>query len=144
MGRVAIVTGAAHGIGRACAKHLVNVGYHVVGADLDIDALTGWVKNEGMEAAVDLHRLDVADVEAGVKLVEAAVTAHGGVDALANVAGYTKRQTIDTINTDEWTRMFNVLVRGPIFLTKNGSRGSYSPQSIRFDRTGKLDSLRSC
>ena len=118
MGRVAIVTGAAHGIGRACAKRLVALGYHVVAADLDIDALTAWVKNEGMEEAVDLHLLDVANIEADVELVETAVTTHGGVDALANVAGYTEHQAIDTIDTAEWTRMFNVLVRGPIFLTQ--------------------------
>ena len=118
MGRVAIVTGAAHGIGQACAKRLVILGYHVVGADLDIDALAAWVKNERMEEAIDTHVLDVGDIESGINLVETAIDTHGGVDALANVAGYTKRQAIDTIETDEWTRMFNVLVRGPIFLTQ--------------------------
>ena len=115
---VAIVTGAAHGIGRACVERLAADDYQVVAADLDGATLSDWVEQAGLQESVEARTLDVADVAAGQALVAATVDAHGRVDALANVAGYTKRQSLDEIDTEIWNSMLNVLVRGPVFLTK--------------------------
>ena len=115
---VAIVTGAAHGIGRACVERLAADGYRVVAADVDGDALSGWVAQAGLRDAVEAKVLDVADVAAGQALVAGAVADHGRVDALANVAGYTRRQSLEEIDTETWDDMLAVLVRGPVFLTQ--------------------------
>ena len=115
---VAIVTGTAHGIGRACVERLAADGYQVVAADIDGTALSAWVQHAGLRDSVETHSLDVADVAAGQALVAATVAAHGHVDALANVAGYTNRQSLEEIDTDVWNSMLDVHVRGPVFLTK--------------------------
>lgn len=114
----AIVTGAAHGIGRACVERLAADGYRVVAADVDGAALSDWVERSGLQDSVQARTLDVADVPAGQALVADTVAAHGRVDALANVAGYTRRQSLEDIDTDAWNSMLDVLVRGPVFLTK--------------------------
>ena len=115
---VAIVTGAAHGIGRACVERLANDGYQVVAADVEKEALSDWVEQAELADAVEARALDVADVHAGQALVTETVAAHGRVDALASVAGYTRRQSLEEIDTDIWNDMLAVHVRGPVFLTK--------------------------
>lgn len=118
MPSVAIVTGAAHGIGRACVERLAADGYQVVATDSDGRALSNWVQQIGLQDSVETRTLDVADVPAGQTLVADTIAAHGRVDALANVAGYTRRQSLEEIDSDIWNAMLDVLVRGPVFLTK--------------------------
>ena len=118
MSQVAIVTGAARGIGRACVERLVTDGYRVVACDIAIDELRQWVDSSPLNEGITAHKLDVADVEAGQQLVSETVKMHGRVDALANVAGYTNRQALFEIDTASWRTMCNVLVRGPVFMTK--------------------------
>lgn len=115
---VAIVTGAAHGIGRACVERLAADGYRVVASDVDGDDLSSWVEQAGLRDSVEARTLDVADISAGQALVSDTVASYGRVDALANVAGYTRRQLLEEIDTDIWNGMLDVLVRGPVFLTK--------------------------
>lgn len=115
---VAIVTGAAHGIGRACVERLAADGYRIVATDVDGEALSDWVEQSGLNDSVEARELNVADVPAGQALVADSVAAHGRVDALANVAGYTRRLSLEEIDTRIWNDMLAVHVRGPVFLTK--------------------------
>ena len=118
MSRVAIVTGAARGIGRSCVERLVTDGYRVVACDIDIDELHRWTAASPLSESVTAQWLDVADVEASQQLVATTVETHGKIDALANIAGYTDRRTLVEIDTASWIRMCNVLVRGPVFMAK--------------------------
>jgi NAD(P)-dependent dehydrogenase (short-subunit alcohol dehydrogenase family) len=115
---VAIVTGAAHGIGRACVERLAADGFQVVASDIDGEALSTWVEQSGFSDSVRARTLDVTDVPAGQALVADTVATCGRVDALANVAGYTSRQSLEEIDTYIWNSMLDVMVRGPVFLTK--------------------------
>lgn len=114
---VAIVTGAAHGIGRACAARLASDGYIVVATDVD-DA----VHAQAVEGRIETHELDAADIPAGRCLVQDVAGRHGGVDALVNNAGFTERRAVEQLETDEWRRMLDVHVRGPLFLIQAVSR----------------------
>ena len=79
-GKVAVVSGAARGIGRATAEQFAREGYATVGFDISTDAAEppdGW----------ELRRCDVADEAQVSELFKAIDEEHGRVDALANVAG---------------------------------------------------------
>jgi len=93
-GRVAIVTGAADGIGRATADAFVAAGATVVGLD---------VQTSGRP---ELVAVDVTDEAAVTEVVARVVAEHGRVDALANVVGGSKPgKTVLDLTLDEWNRM---------------------------------------
>jgi NAD(P)-dependent dehydrogenase (short-subunit alcohol dehydrogenase family) len=120
---VALVTGAARGIGRACAQRLGRDGYLVVAADIDggtLDACVRELQTEGV--SIEGRRLDVADTVAGRRLVEQVVATHGRIDALINNAGFTERVFVQDLTTQAWERMLAVHVRGPVFLTQAVAR----------------------
>ncbi len=114
---VALVTGAAHGIGQACAARLASDGYLVVATDID-DA----VHAQAVEGRIETHVLDAADIAAGRSLVDDVSRRLGGVDALVNNAGYTERRSIEQLETAEWRRMLDVHVRGPMLLIQAVAR----------------------
>jgi len=98
--RSALVTGAASGIGQACARRLVEDGLTVAGADLDVDAI---------ESPVSAYRLDVADPLA----VNALIEELGGVDVLVNSAGVVgPNMAIWDVSNEAWERTFAVNVTG--------------------------------
>ncbi len=89
--RVAIVTGASRGIGRAIAERLARDGRHVVGVARSIDGLAG--VGEAIAAAggsFEPRACDIGDTKAFGELVEAVAEQHGRLDILVNNAGITK------------------------------------------------------
>ncbi|OZI71565.1 SDR family NAD(P)-dependent oxidoreductase [Bordetella genomosp. 12] len=109
--RVALVTGAAQGIGRAIAARLLCDGFIVVVADL----------RNAQKAAEALGPdawgidLDVSDASQVQRMIEQVVERHGRLDALVNNAGiYTslKKKPFDQIPLEEWRRVFEVNVEG--------------------------------
>jgi 3-oxoacyl-[acyl-carrier protein] reductase len=116
-GRVAIVTGAASGIGRATALALADLGCNVlVGyARSETEALATAAEIERRGARAIAVRGDVADDAACRATVDAAVRAWNRLDILVNSAGTTvfvPHAELDAITTDAWDRIFAVNVRG--------------------------------
>lgn len=116
-GRVALLTGAASGIGRATAQRFVEEGATVVGADLDEDGLAGTAELVGGGPGT-FHptRLDVTDRADGVTVVERAVAEHGRLDVLANIAGVTRIHHFLEATEAEVDLMLAVNAKGPLFL----------------------------
>jgi 3-oxoacyl-[acyl-carrier protein] reductase len=116
--QVAIVTGAAHGLGRAYARHLASLGAAVVIADLDIDAANAVAEEVtaagGRASAV---HVDVSDSTMVDAMAAAAVREFGRIDVLVNNAAIfltvgMSRVPFDDITVAEWDRMMAVNVRG--------------------------------
>jgi NAD(P)-dependent dehydrogenase (short-subunit alcohol dehydrogenase family) len=121
-GRVAVVTGAAGGIGRWLAAGLGAAGAAVLVTDVDEGPLadvTSTLREAGIEAAaeiVDLQRDDAADV-----LVEVAVERLGGVHVLVNNAAVNKRTPILEMDPETWDWITRLDLRLPYFLSRRAA-----------------------
>jgi len=118
-GRVAIVTGAARGIGRAVVRRFAEEGATVVGVDIVADELLRHVADLA-EAGYPVSAA-VADItlEAdAARVVADAVAAHGRVDVLANVAGIIVETTVEATTPEAWDRVLAVNLRGPFLLCR--------------------------
>lgn len=114
MSRVAIVTGAASGIGLACAERLAADGMQVVLADVNEKAGAGHAKRlGGTFVAADLTQRDGCR-----KLVDASLQAYGTVHVLVNNAGYQHVSPIEDFPEDQWERMLALMLTAPFLLTR--------------------------
>jgi 3-oxoacyl-[acyl-carrier protein] reductase len=114
-GRVAVVTGAARGIGLGIAERLSAAGASVVVADIDGATAQKSAKTLNGRAIAVEH--DVRDGESSKRLREKALDAFGRVDILVNNAGVgPKPGPVQNITDEEYDRVMNVNARG-LFLT---------------------------
>ncbi|HEY7254395.1 MAG TPA: SDR family NAD(P)-dependent oxidoreductase, partial [Methylomirabilota bacterium] len=107
--RVAIVTGAGHGIGRAIALALAGAGAQVAAADVDAGAAKA---TADAVAALGTRSLaldtDVGDLGAIDRMVGQVLTAFGRIDVLVNNAGVTRRADIMDLTEQDWDRIMRV------------------------------------
>src|SRR5690349_2468762 len=100
-GKVAVVTGAARGIGRGCAELLAQEGARVVIGDVldDVGAATASEINAAGGEALYRHA-DVTSEEQCAALMQAAVDAYGRLDVLVNNAGWYPRAHLEETTTE--------------------------------------------
>ena len=122
-GRIAIITGAGRGLGRAHAELFAAEGARVVVNDLDHDGPAGTaeevvdaIRSAGGEA-VPNHD-DVADWEGGRRIVAAAVEAFGGLDVLVNNAGILRDRALVNMTEEEWDEVTTVHLKGHFVPTR--------------------------
>lgn len=119
-GHVAIVTGAARGVGRQIVRDFVASGAHVVAADRDADGLRGTVAELG-----DHARAVVADIRtpAGTQeIVDAAMTAYGRLDVCVNNAAVAPHASLLDERVEVWDQVFAVNCRGTFLMTQAAGR----------------------
>jgi len=115
--RIALVTGAAQGIGRAIAAALVEAGAKVHLADLDAEGVAVSAKALGATA----HVADLGSPEAAQELVAAILKAEGRLDLLVNAAGGVRGQVgrpIEQISESDWRAVFAANVDAAFFLSQ--------------------------
>jgi 3-oxoacyl-[acyl-carrier protein] reductase len=120
--RVALVTGATRGIGKAIANELARAGHKVIGtATSDAGAAT---IAENLRAAGGTGiRLDVSDVEAVRERLAAIVSEHGAPTILVNNAGITRDNLMMRMKDDEWAEVLNTNLNALFTVSKACLRG---------------------
>ncbi|QDQ09275.1 L-iditol 2-dehydrogenase [Streptomyces spectabilis] len=111
--KVAVVTGAARGIGRAIAQRYIEEGAYVAVADIDAVAAEKTAAELGERASA--FAWDVADTAAARAMVERVSLRFGRIDILVNNAGIFDMQPILEITEAEYDRIFDINVKGLLF-----------------------------
>ncbi|WP_408008429.1 3-oxoacyl-ACP reductase FabG [Pseudalkalibacillus sp. A8] len=112
-GKVAIVTGAARGLGKGIADKLANLGAHVVVSDLNqegADRTVSQIIERGGNAEVNL--CDVSNEEEARRLIEQTVEKHGKLDILVNNAGINRDTMLHKMTHNEWDAVIGVNLTG--------------------------------
>ncbi|GAA0570749.1 SDR family NAD(P)-dependent oxidoreductase [Actinomadura livida] len=121
-GRIAVVTGAAQGIGRAIGERLCELGAHVVFADQrpDVHAAAEGIRAAGGRASS--FDLDVTDEDRHLALVEEILDEHGALDIWVNNAGiYPASSTLD-LPAEEWRAVLAVNLDGAFYGARAAAR----------------------
>ncbi len=117
-GRIAFVTGAASGIGKAIATRLAAEGACVVIADLDLDRAQAAAAELGSTDVAIGVAANVADADAVQAAIDTAVLAFGGIDLVVNNAGLSlSRPLLETTEAD-WDLQHDVMAKGSFLVSK--------------------------
>ena len=138
-GKVAIVTGAASGIGLAIARDLAGRGARVTLADIDTE--------RGQTAAAELpgarfQLADLAVADQAQRLVAETLAAEGRVDILVNNAGIQHVAPITEFSEAQWRRIIEIMLTAPFLLTRAALPTMYERGWGRIINIGSVHSLR--
>jgi NAD(P)-dependent dehydrogenase (short-subunit alcohol dehydrogenase family) len=119
-GRIAVVTGAASGIGRGIAVAFAREGASVVVADMVEESEASDVLSHVRECGVPalFIRTDVSDKSSVNSMAEQAIAAFGRVDILVNNAGIFTESLLENMTVDDWDRVVNTNLRGTFLCTR--------------------------
>jgi rhamnulose-1-phosphate aldolase/alcohol dehydrogenase len=120
--RIALVTGAGSGIGRAIAHRLAAEGACVVVADRDSAAATAVAGEIGSTDAAIGFTADVTDEEQIAAVVAAAALAFGGVDLVVNNAGLSVSKPLLETTVADWDIQHDVMARGSFLVSREAAR----------------------
>jgi len=127
-GKVAVVTGAAAGMGRASAIYLARQGAKVVAWDLGVDVegkpleknpvdeTVATIKEEGNEAIA--FNGDVADMGDAENAIGTAIDTYGQLDILCTIAGFLRERMVFNMTEEEWDQVLRVHAKGTFAPTK--------------------------
>lgn len=120
--RVALVTGAGSGIGRAIAERLAAEGACVVVADLNAEGAEEVAAGLGGPDKAVAVRVDVTSEEQITEAFEAAVLAFGGVDLVVNNAGISISKPLLETTAKDWDLQHDIMARGSFLVSREAAR----------------------
>lgn len=138
-GRVAIVTGAASGIGLAIANALAQQGAHVTLSDVAV------VQGRAAADALPNARFQAADMTSAAdcqRLIADTVAAVGQIDILVNNAGIQHVAPLTDFPAAQWRTMLEIMLTAPFLLTQAVLPGMYARHWGRIINIGSVHSLR--
>ena len=116
-GRVAVITGAARGIGAGTAKRLADEGASIAVLDLDESSAAASADGLGAAKAIGVG-CDVSDSASVDKAVTRVVEELGKIDVLVNNAGVTRDNLLFKMSEDDWDMVMNVHLRGAFLMSR--------------------------
>lgn len=151
-GKVAIVTGAGSGIGRATALELSERGATVCAVDISEELGKETVDLIGKSGFSDsqYYRVDVSSEEAVSEMVSSAVGKYGRLDILFSNAGIYEFYSIENITTEVWNKVLNTNLGGAFYFTKHSvphlkkTKGAIVYTSSALGIQGSTDSVAYC
>ncbi len=129
-GQIALVTGAARGIGQAIALKLAADGADLALCDLQAEWLDETAaKAKELGRRVECYSVDVSNGDAVNETVKAVEKDFGQIDVLVNNAGITKDGLLMRMSEDDWDAVLNVNLKGVFLFTKAAMRGMMKKRS---------------
>jgi len=116
--KIAIVTGAASGIGRATALLFAKEGARLVLNDIDVDGLEAVVAQTGRDSARAISG-NLVQEETARRLAEEAMSAFGRIDVLVNNAGIHLARDITDMTVEEWDRLMDINLKSMFLCCKH-------------------------
>jgi NAD(P)-dependent dehydrogenase (short-subunit alcohol dehydrogenase family) len=135
--KVAVITGAASGIGAACALRFGAEGAQIVGLDVAEPAAAHRDAVEKAAPGALWERVDVRDEASIERAVAAALARFGRIDLLVNAAGVSGFGAVDELAAEEWDRVVGINLRGTYLVSKHVVRG------MKAQRSGSVVNLAS-
>lgn len=131
--KVAVITGASRGIGRAIALHMAKLGAQVVINYSGSEEKAKEAKQEITEAGgkVDIYQCDVADFKACETFVKEVIAKFGRIDILVNNAGITKDGLLMSMSEEDFDKVLAVNLKGTFHMTRFVSRQMMKQRSGR-------------
>ena len=118
-GKIALLTGAASGIGRSTAQRLASEGAQIYGLDVNGEGLAE--TREAIEAGGGVMATRVTDVRSVAECraaVDDCVAEFGGIDIVGNIAGIANQRHVHQVTEEEWDLMNEVNLKAVFFLTQ--------------------------
>jgi rhamnulose-1-phosphate aldolase/alcohol dehydrogenase len=120
-GKVALVTGAGSGIGRAIAGTFADSGAVVIAVDIDLDSARETSDQIGSSDTALPVEADVTDETAVREAIEAAVRAFGGLDIVVNNAGLSLSKSLFDTTERDWDLQHDVMAKGSFLVSKHAA-----------------------
>lgn len=139
-GKRSLVTGAASGIGRATALRLAAYGAELFLTDRDADGLAQTVADaRALGAQVPAHRvLDISNYDEVAAFAADVHAAHPSMDVVMNIAGVSAWGTVDRLSHEQWTKMVEINLMGPIHVIE-----TFVPAMVAARRGGHVVNVSS-
>ena len=138
-GRVCLVTGAASGIGLACARRMAEEGAQVVGVDLDDSP--AW---QSLGLGEPMHRMDVRDFGAQRQLVDEIHARHGRLDVLVTAAGVAGGGAAHQLEEEEWDRVVDINLKATWLSCKAALQRMAQARSGSVITIASIEGLNGC
>jgi NAD(P)-dependent dehydrogenase (short-subunit alcohol dehydrogenase family) len=135
--RVALVTGAASGIGAACALRFAREGARIAGLDVADPPASHWAEVAKAAPEVAFSRVDVRDEPSVERAVAATAERFGRIDAVVNAAGVASGGSVDVVDAAEWDRVLDINLKGTFLVSKHAFR------RMKQQRSGSIVNLAS-